>query len=89
MTGSSTSNGSGEYIIAFSTAREARELLANDAMSPLFQAVKEATEEAVYNSLFMATTVTGYQGRTIEALPTPRVLEILRGHNLLSAPAKN
>ena len=89
VTGSSTSNGSGEYIIAFSTAREARELLANDAMSPLFQAVKEATEEAVYNSLFMATTVTGYQGRTIEALPTPRVLEILRGHNLLSAPAKN
>jgi hypothetical protein len=36
----------------------------------------------------MATTVTGYQGRTIEALPTPRVLEILRGHNLLSTPAK-
>ncbi|HEY0969310.1 MAG TPA: P1 family peptidase [Opitutaceae bacterium] len=88
VTGSATSNGSGEYIIAFSTVREARELLANDAMSPLFQAVKEATEEAVYNSLFMATTVTGYEGRTIEALPTDRVLEILRGHNLLSVPAK-
>lgn len=84
VAGSSTSNGSGEYVIAFSTVRDARELLANDAMSPLFQAVKEATEEAVYNSLFMAETVTGYQGRTIEALPADRVLEILRRHNLLA-----
>lgn len=72
VTGSSTSNGSGEYAIAFSTNRTG-DLLANDAMSPLFQAVKEATEEAVYNSMFAARTV-----RDIEALPVKRVLEIMR-----------
>jgi D-aminopeptidase len=86
-TGSSMSNGSGDYVIAFSTALEARrkqgqtvhELkeLANDAMSPLFQAVAEATEEAIYNSLFQATTVKGHRG-TVEALPLERTLEILR-----------
>jgi D-aminopeptidase len=82
VTGSPTTNGSGEYVIAFSTAREARELLANADMSPLFQAVKEATEEAIYNSLFMARTTTGFQGATVKALPVDRVLEILRAHNL-------
>ena len=86
-TGSCTTNGSGEYVIAFSTADAAKPLLANDAMSPLFQAVKEATEEAVYNSLFMAETTKGHEGRVIEALPVPRVMEILRHHRLL-APAK-
>ncbi len=71
-TGSSMSNGSGDYVIAFSTAEEVRRTperrsglsnlteLPNDRMSPLFEAVIEATEEAVYNSLFMATTVKGY-----------------------------
>ena len=97
-TGSSASNGSGDYAIAFSTAEEARivapasnlrnaprkvSLLHNDAMSPLFLAVIEATEEAVYNSLFRATTMTG-RGRTIEALPLPRTLEILRKYNALT-----
>src|SRR5580693_1357678 len=79
-TGSSGSNGSGDYAIAFSTASEVRvhvntkaltrsvAVIANDAMSPLFQAVIEATEEAVYNSMFKATTVTG-NGHTVEALP--------------------
>lgn len=81
-TGSSTSNGSGEYAIAFSTANR-RELLENDAMSPLFQAVKEATEEAVYNSMFAAATVTGYRGQTVEALPLERTLEILRKYRVL------
>lgn len=96
-TGSSASNGSGDYAIAFSTARELRivapgssernaprsvRVLPNDAMSPLFLAVIEATEEAVYNSLFRATTMTG-RGKTIEALPLPRTLEILRKHNAL------
>ncbi len=75
-TGSSFSNGSGDYAIAFSTAREGRPVT-NDAMSPLFVAAIEATEESVYNSLFRATTVTG-NGHTVEALPIDRTLEILR-----------
>ncbi|HEX8184498.1 MAG TPA: P1 family peptidase [Blastocatellia bacterium] len=97
-TGSSATNGSGDYAIAFSTAPEARlrmtaapgdqysprdvKLLSNEAMSPLFLAVIEATEEAIYNSLFRATTMTG-RGRTIEALPIDRTIEILRKHGLL------
>lgn len=101
-TGSAASNGSGDYAIAFSTAPEVRirmakkseerpvlrevKLLPNEAMSPLFLAVIEATEEAIYNSLFRATTVTG-QGHTVEALPLDRTLEILRRHQLLH-PAK-
>ena len=56
-------------------------------MSPLFQAVIEATEEAVYNSLFKATTVTG-NGHTVEALPIEQTVEILRRHSALSTPAK-
>jgi D-aminopeptidase len=97
-TGGSGSNGSGDYVIAFSTAPEVRvrvpnqrdtnltrdlKSLGNDAMSPLFLAVIEATEEAIYNSLFRATTVTG-RGRTVEALPMDRTVEILRKHGLLS-----
>ncbi len=84
-TGASGWNGSGDYAIAFSTARgsadaeASRKLLSNDAMSPLFLAVIEATEEAIYNSLFVAETVSG-NGKTIEALPLDRTLEILRKH---------
>ena len=59
-------------------------VLANEAMSPQFLAVIEATEEAVYNSLFRATTVTG-QGRTVEALPLDRTLAILRKHGRLGS----
>jgi len=55
--------------------------LANDAVSPLFLAVIEATEEAIYNSLFRATTTSG-RGRTVEALPLDRALEVLRKHGL-------
>ena len=51
-------------------------------MSPLFLAVIEATEEAIYNSLFRATTITG-RGHTVEALPLDRTIEILRKHNAL------
>jgi D-aminopeptidase len=88
-TGSSASNGSGDYAIAFSTAPQVRirtedkaltrhiEVLTNDAMSPLFLAVIEATEEAVYNSLFRATTMTG-RGHTVEALPIEKTTEILK-----------
>jgi len=87
-TGSSYSNGSGDFAIAFSTSSERRTrhgetrprprtALPTDALSPLFEAALEATEEAVYNSLFQATTVSA-GGRTIEALPMDRVREILR-----------
>jgi D-aminopeptidase len=76
-TGSSASNGSGDYAIAFSTQRNPAKLLTNDECSPLFLAVIEATEEAIYNSLLQATTVTG-SGHTVEALPIDRTLEILR-----------
>jgi D-aminopeptidase len=87
-TGSSYSNGSGEFAIAFSTAVDGRTrfgataprattLLPTDALSPLFQATLEATEEAVYNSLLKATSVTSRFG-TAEALPVDRVREILQ-----------
>jgi D-aminopeptidase len=87
-TGSSFSNGSGDYAIAFSTAAgmrvrhgdrtsPPRTPLPTEGVSPLFQAALEATEEAVYNSLLRATTVTG-NGRTVEALPIDRVTALLR-----------
>lgn len=86
-TGSSMSNGSGDYAIAFSTALECRrhwgaktheaKELANSEMSPLFKAVADATEEAIYNSLFRATTVKGFRG-TVAALPLKPTLQILK-----------
>jgi D-aminopeptidase len=100
-TGSSASNGSGDFVIAFSTAQSVRrhltppgpggtesltrssEELTNDAMSGLFEAVVEATEEAIYNSLFMATSVTAH-GRTVDAIPLDRVREVLRKYNVAS-----
>ena len=93
-TGSSGSNGSGDYAIAFSTAPPLRihideksptrkvELLTNDAMSPLFEAAIEATEEAIYNSMFKATTTTG-NGHTVEAIPMQKTTKILREHGAL------
>jgi D-aminopeptidase len=75
-TGAAGSNGSGDYAIAYSTAR-GRPPVSNDEMSPLFLAVIEATEEAVYNSLFRAVTMKG-NGVTVEALPLDRTLETLR-----------
>ena len=94
-TGSAGTNGSGDYVIAFSTATEVRirpleknvllretKFLSNDAMSPLFLAVIEATEEAVYNSLLRSKTMTG-RGRTVEALPVDRMLEILRKYGAI------
>lgn len=82
-TGSSMSNGSGDYVIAFSTVVTGlKEEVRNDDMSPLFQAVIEATEEAIYNSLFAATTVTGYRGTT-EALPREATLEILQRYGVI------
>jgi D-aminopeptidase len=75
-TGSSGSNGSGDFAIAFTTAR-GRALLTNNEVSPLFEAVIEATEEAIYNSLLMAKTTTS-NGRTVEALPVEATVKILR-----------
>ena len=93
-TGSSASNGSGDYAIAFSTAQQVRimtqdksltrhlEVMTNDAMSPLFEAVIEATEEAVYNSMFRATTTTS-NGHTVAALPIEQTKEILKKYGVL------
>ncbi len=86
-TGAAMTNGSGDYVIAFSTSDEVRRLnespvesradLNNAAMSPLFQAVAEATEEAVYNSLLQAEDVAGHRG-TIRALPVDEVRRLVK-----------
>jgi D-aminopeptidase len=82
VTGSPTTHGSGEYVIAFSTKPATAAV--PDELSTLFQAVKEATEEAVYNSLFMATTASGNNATTVCAIPVAEVLAILRRHDLLT-----
>lgn len=93
-TGSPSTNGSGDYVVSFSTAQSARvrhgetgvrraEVLANESTSPLFLAVVEATEEAIYNSLLKATTVRGRDGNKAEALPVERTVEILKKYNAL------
>lgn len=79
-TGSHMSNGSGDYSIAFSTDRGSRHLTGGGTMSALFEATVEATAEAALNSLFRATSVTGYRGRRVRAIPVDRVLEALRRH---------
>lgn len=100
-TGSFSSYGSGDFIIAFSTAESVRRSnaipvdgrepppattttqLRQDRMSALYQAVVEATEEAIYNSLLRATEVR-YRGTTVEALPLDRTVEVLRKYNALT-----
>ncbi|MFC5412764.1 P1 family peptidase [Larkinella bovis] len=87
-TGGMASNGSGDYVIAVSTANripnvsktslDVMKLLRNDDVSPCFLAAIEATEEAIINSLFAARTMTGHQGSRIEQLPVERVVEIMR-----------
>jgi D-aminopeptidase len=91
-TGSFAGNGSGDYVIAFSTAESVRrprdmavrtvEELDNGEMSALFEAAVEATEESIYNSLFRARTVTG-MGTTAEALPLGPTLSILRRYGVI------
>jgi D-aminopeptidase len=82
------SNGSGDYAIIFSTAYripydndrmtiDLPPMVSNDAMTIFFRAVEEATQEAIYNSLFMATTVTGFRGHTVEAIPLEQVKELM------------
>ena len=87
-TGASMSNGSGDYVIAFSTNENARRTVErrnnvwaypevpNDLISPLFQSAIETTEEAIYNSLCMAETMTGYRNRTVKALPLEKLIEL-------------
>jgi D-aminopeptidase len=94
-TGSAGSNGSGDFAVAFSTDPAARipfaaperpltpPVLHNDAVSPLFQAAIEATEEAILNSLTMARTTTGAGGHTVESIPRDRLVAICRAHGLL------
>ena len=95
-TGGHCSNGSGEYVIAFSTAKDlripfyspqnnllVRHELRNDKMTPLFEAVIETTEEAILNSLFKSKTVTGRDGITVEKIPVEKVIKILKHHNIL------
>ena len=98
-TGASASNGSGDYAIAFSTSPDVRirtvngaertmprtvKSLPNDAISPIFQAVIEATEEAIYNSLFKATSMSA-RGHNVDALPLDQTLEVLRRHGLIAS----
>lgn len=95
-TGGIAHNGSGDYVIAFSTDSTLRvphnskektqtvSLLTNDAVSPLFMAAIEATEEAIINSLFAATTTKGIDGHTAEALPAEKVIAILKKYNRIS-----
>lgn len=95
-TGGIASNGSGDYVIAFSTAEGLRvpydppqqvlnaDLLHNDYLSPLFMAAIEATEEAIINSLFTAKDMKGKDGRAVEALPAERVLTLMKSYNRIT-----
>jgi D-aminopeptidase len=93
-TGSFASNGSGDYVIAFSTDKSGRRprssnapiesrALANESMSPLFAATAEATEEAIYNAILKATTVTSSRG-TLQAVPLQEVIDILQKYSVLN-----
>ncbi len=99
-TGGIASNGSGDYIIAVSTAEGLRIsssseskfyetiVLRNDYISPLFLATIEATEEAIINSLFAATTMTGKDGHKIESLPVKDVIDIMKKYNRITPEKK-
>ncbi len=94
-TGGIASNGSGDYVVAASTATSMRiayntdaktdkgDVLRNDEMSPIFMATIEATEEAIINSLFAAETMTGRDGHKIEALPLKKVLPVLKKYGAI------
>ncbi len=92
-TGGIASNGSGDFVIAMSTAKEnlipntsnslfnELQVLRNEEVTPLFQATIEATEEAIINSLFAAETMTGHQGHKVSSMPIPTILEVMRKFN--------
>ncbi len=77
-TGSSGGHGSGDFVIAFSTERDAAARMEDSRLGPVFQATIEATEEAILNSMLRATTVEGHNGSRAEALPIGRLREILK-----------
>ena len=93
--GSPMTHGSGDYVIAFSTAASVRvphkpvtaaldrPTVSDASLSPLFQAAREATEEAIVNSLLRATTVSGFQGHAVDAVPVDRLIEICRRHGAI------
>lgn len=95
--GSPISHGSGDYVLAFSTAKGLRsayqansptastDLLRDDQLSPLFQAVRDATEEAVINSLLQAVTTKGHEGRAVEAIDPDQIVEVCRQHGIVAA----
>lgn len=97
VVGSPMTHGSGDYVIAFSTNRAVRvphqstnrtrtvQLIRDEAISPMFQATREAVEEAVINSMLRATTTTGHRGRISEALPIDRLVEICKQHGAIQA----
>ena len=94
--GGISTHGSGDYVIAFSTSPKVRysyqsdemmqkkKLLRDENLSPIFLATEEATEEAIYHSLFTAEDMTGFQGHKVKALPENEVKSILKKHNLLN-----
>lgn len=99
-TGGISSNGSGDYAIAFSTSPSVRiphepsekvlsvQDIANDAMTPLFLAAEEATEEAILNSLFAAQSAAGRDGHIVEALPIDTVLSIMERYGHRTSPCR-
>ena len=94
--GGITTHGSGDYVIAFSTSPKVRypyhsdqivqnkEILRDEGLSPIFLAVEEASEEAIYHSLFAAEDMTGLQGHEVKALPKDEVKSILEKYNLFN-----
>jgi len=99
-TGGISSNGSGDYVIAFSANQRVRiahksnrrirtiDVLRNDAMSPLFMATIEATEEAILNSLFVSSTTKGKEGYTVSELPEKKVLQILKRYGRIQSKSQ-
>ena len=97
-TGATSSHGSGDYVIAFSTAGSVRsvyqsqvdlepgQVLRMDRLSPIFQATIEATEEAIYNSLLQAVSIEGRDGNRREAIPLEQLLEVGSKYNRLHPP---
>jgi D-aminopeptidase len=96
--GSPITHGSGDYVLAFSTSERVRQrftsnlavesvaVLRDDRLSPLFQAVREATEEAVINSLLKATTTVGRDGHKVEAIDPDDVIRVCRKFGVLTGP---
>lgn len=95
--GGVASNGSGDFVIAFSTndkvrvphntkalAKQTTSVVQNDDMTPIFMATIEATEEAIINSLFAAKDTNTYDGKVVKALPVDKVMEMMKSHNKLA-----